>query len=138
VSFHWSEDLRTGLPEIDAQHQALISRFNEMIAACLHRTGKDEIGRVLAFLSGYVNRHFDDEERVMAACSYTGLQQHQEEHARFRQRLQVLADTYREQGATDQVVADTVWAAAEWFVEHIRQVDLAMASVVRQWQERNA
>lgn len=131
MSFKWSDDLITGMPEIDAQHRALIGQFNDLIAACAQKKGPEEVGRFVTFLTGYVHRHFDDEERIMADVSYTGLARHQEQHAKFRERLTKLKNNLGQQGATDEVAAEAVWVAAEWFVDHIRQVDMAMAGALR-------
>jgi hemerythrin len=131
MGFSWSDDLCTGIGEIDAQHKVLIRHFNELIDACAREKGHEEIGRFLTFLTGYVSRHFEDEERVMAANAYTGLERHREEHDKYRRKLTQLRDDLDRQGASDGVLSEAVWVAAEWFLDHIRQVDMAMAGALR-------
>ena len=130
MSFTWSDDLRTGIAEIDAQHQALIGQFNELLDACAKQQGEQEIGRFLTFLTGYVHQHFEDEERVMAEASYTGLERHRFEHDKYRSKLAQLREDLDAKGST-QVTADALWVTAEWFLDHIRQVDMAMAAALR-------
>jgi hemerythrin len=131
MSFVWGDDLRTGMPEIDAQHKALIGQFNELLDACSKKKGDQEISRFLTFLTGYVHRHFEDEERAMESVSYTGMERHRAEHEKYRRRLVGLKEDLAREGHADQVIADALWMAAEWFVDHIRQVDMAMAAALR-------
>jgi hemerythrin len=130
MSFKWSEDLSTGIHDIDAQHIALIGQFNDLIAACSQKKGHEEVGRFLTFLTGYVNRHFDDEERAMARNVYDGIEAHIKEHEQYRRQLARLKDDVK-RGTTDQVVSDAVWVAANWFLSHIKRTDQAMAAALR-------
>ena len=131
MSFKWSEDLSTGIHDIDAQHIALIGQFNDLMEACAQKKGKDEVGRFLTFLTGYVHRHFDDEERAMAKNVYDGIEAHIKEHDQYRKQLAKLKDDIITRGVTDQVVSDAVWVAADWFVAHIKRTDQAMAAAFR-------
>jgi len=131
MSFKWSEDLSTGIHDIDAQHIALIGQFNDLIEACSQKKGHEEVGRFLTFLTGYVNRHFDDEERAMARNVYDGIEAHIKEHEQYRRQLAGLKDDLIKRGMTDQVVSDAVWVAANWFLSHIKRTDQAMAAVLR-------
>jgi hemerythrin len=131
MSFQWSEDLSTGIIDIDAQHIALIGQFNDLIAACSQKKGHEEVGRFLTFLTGYVNRHFDDEERAMARNVYDGIEAHIKEHEQYRRQLARLKDDLIKRGMTDEVVSDAVWVAANWFLSHIKRTDQKMAAALR-------
>jgi len=131
MSFTWSEDLSTGIHDIDAQHIALIGQFNDLIEACSHKKGQEEVGRFLTFLTGYVNRHFDDEERAMARNVYDGIEAHIKEHEQYRMQLARLKDDLVKRGLTDEIVSESVWVAADWFITHIKRTDQAMAAALR-------
>ena len=132
MSFKWSEDLSTGIHDIDAQHIALIGQFNDLVEACSQKKGHEEVGRFLTFLTGYVNRHFDDEERAMARNVYDGIEAHIKEHEQYRRQLAKLKDDLIERETTDEVVSDAVWVAANWFLTHIKRTDQAMAAALRE------
>ena len=132
MSFKWSEDLSTGIHDIDAQHIALIGQFNDLIEACSQKKGHEEVGRFLTFLTGYVNRHFDDEERAMARNVYDGIEAHIKEHEQYRMQLARLKDDVITRGTTDQVVSEAVWVAAHWFLTHIKRTDQVMAAALRE------
>lgn len=131
MSFAWTEDLSTGIHDIDAQHIALIGQFNDLIEACSQKKGHEEVGSFLTFLTGYVNRHFDDKERAMARNVYDGIEAHIKEHEQYRMQLAGLKDELIKHGTTDQVVAEAVWVAANWFISHIKRTDQAMAAALR-------
>ncbi len=131
MTFMLTPDLLTGIAEIDAQHRALFGQFNELIAACREKRGSEEVGRFLTFLTGYVHRHFDDEEREMQRISYSGLERHRGEHEKYRKKLADLKDRVSGGTVSNEVTEDALWLAAEWFVDHIRQVDMAMAAALR-------
>jgi hemerythrin len=130
MSFAWTDQLSTGVQEIDTQHKALIEKFNELIAACNQKKGSDEIQEFLHFLTRYVIEHFSDEEHLMQQRRYPGFDVHQREHEGYRERLAKLRDEYIA-GMRDEIVSEAVWLAAEWFVGHIKRSDLAMAEYLR-------
>ena len=78
-----------------------------------------------------MNRHYDDEERAMARSIYDGIAAHIKEHAQYRRQLARLKDDVIKGGVTDQIISDTVWVAADWFISHIKRTDQAMAAALR-------
>ncbi len=62
----WDEaSMATGVNTIDSQHQTLIQRINELHAACLAGTAKEELLKMLVFLGDYAVSHFKHEEGIM-------------------------------------------------------------------------
>ena len=78
-----------------------------------------------------MSRHFDDEERAMARNVYDGIEAHIQEHEQYRMQLARLKDELIKRGLTDQVVSESVWVAADWFITHIKRTDQAMAAALR-------
>ena len=66
----WSNNLATGVPEIDNQHKEIINRVNSLSAACSEGKGKEEVLRVLLFLEEYIKEHFAAEERLQLRHAY--------------------------------------------------------------------
>lgn len=131
MGFQWTEDLSTGIDDIDIQHKELISQVNTLLAACNDRKGKEEIGKFLAYLGEYVAFHFAAEEREMTGSRYPGLAQHEQEHEAFKKRIAELNRSFLEQGANIPVVLMTVRSAGEWLVGHIMKADMEMAGFLR-------
>ena len=134
MGFAWTDQLSTGIEEIDAQHKALIEKFNDLLAACNQKKGNEEITEFLQFLTRYVIVHFSDEERLMHERAYPGLGSHRLEHQEYRERLAKLRDSYIA-GMRGEVVSESVWLAAEWFIGHIQRADLVMAGHVRKGKQ---
>lgn len=129
--FTWSDDLQTGLNEIDLQHKVLLGQFNDLLDACAEQRGREVAGRFLTFLVGYVNLHFAAEEKLMAEHQYTGLAHHAKEHEEYRAKLDRLRKERDAHGMSDELLREAVWLAADWFLTHIRQTDMAMAGAIR-------
>jgi hemerythrin len=130
MSIEWTEQLSTGIAEIDAQHKAVISKFNDLLAACRQQKGNEEIKEFLQFLTDYVIVHFSDEERLMRERGFPGFVGHQREHQEYRERLAKLRVDYVT-GVRDDVIAESAWLAGDWFIGHIKRADLVMAEHVR-------
>ena len=54
VAIEWTADLATGVDEIDNQHKELFQRINNLLEACNHGKGKEEVKKVISFLEDYV------------------------------------------------------------------------------------
>lgn len=122
----WSPAIETGLPGIDAQHKQLFD-----LAASFRGEGDQiRVMKALAALADYTNTHLRDEEAMLDAIAYEGLQAHRQEHERFRRMLRELLDEARKL-SLDQI-ADRIEALINgWFYQHILTVDAAYVAVVK-------
>jgi hemerythrin-like metal-binding protein len=69
-TFAWSPAFAIGVPEIDAQHEALFERAALFAAAVQARRPPDRLEELFDFLAAYALEHFDLEERTMAKLGY--------------------------------------------------------------------
>ena len=65
MAIEWSDNLSTGVAEIDNQHKELFRRINDLFDACNQGKGKSEVAGVMEFLESYVVEHFGKEENYM-------------------------------------------------------------------------
>lgn len=131
MGIQWSEDLSTGISDIDAQHQELFRRLGALEDACLQQEGADEIGQYLEFLKEYVGHHFAAEEREMNRHGYPGLQRHREEHERFTKEINAVNNEIRVTGARMILIQTMLWSSAEWLVSHVKGTDQEMAAYLK-------
>jgi hemerythrin len=131
MSIEWSEDLSTGIADIDEQHKELFLRFNALEDACRQQRGLDEIGRYMDYLMEYTAYHFAAEEREMSRYNYTGLQRHHQEHEQFKREINALYNEIRVTGARMTLVQTTRWASMEWLVAHVKNTDGEMAAYLK-------
>ncbi len=119
----WTEQMSVGLPELDADHRQLIDIINGLE----HPSGgeAESVGPALVALGRYAEFHFAREERVLAACGYEALPEHQDEHRGF-------ADKIRSYAAADggRSRADLAAYLNEWLRHHILIVDMAYRPIV--------
>ncbi|RMF46417.1 MAG: hemerythrin [Deltaproteobacteria bacterium] len=132
MSLEWNDSLAVGHEVIDAQHRELFRHFNQFLAACNQRRGKDELERLLDFLTEYVIEHFSAEENLMTRTAYPDREAHLVQHRQFRERLAELRQEMERSGPSLAVLIHTNKTLLHWLTQHIRHVDTAMA----RWLER--
>lgn len=128
MAVEWKIEYAVGYDYIDRQHQELFRRFNTLIEACRERRGREEIAKLLRFLDDYVDSHFADEERLMAAHAYPGEGEHLEQHETFRSELERLKAILEEEGTSVHLLVSTNEAVLQWLINHIRKTDTALGS----------
>jgi hemerythrin len=118
----WSESLTLGIPLIDEQHKQLFD-----VAASLRAEG-NQLGvmRALAVLNDHVTSHFSDEEALMNACRYPGLEAHCRLHAHFRDALTDLLKRARKM-TLDGVAKEVSELIDGCLSEHMMEADRAYA-----------
>ena len=120
----WDESsMATGVTSVDAQHRTLIERINDLHAACLAGTAKEELLEMLAFLGNYATSHFKHEEGVMEEhkCPVRG--KNKAAHAQFLGDYQSLVELVKRDGASTTVVIQLKEMLANWLKNHICNVD---------------
>lgn len=117
----WREDFRIGLPEVDAEHRALIAAINR-----LHRD--IAVGASLASISGAlgdihaaISAHFALEEKDMSALGYDEYPAHKRDHERLLDEILDILDEVSASGRYDPERLSS--RLATWFGEHFRTFD---------------
>lgn len=76
VQLIWRRSYECGHPLIDAEHQALFTEVNQLLAAALNaQAGADAAGQIDAFLH-HMAQHFEEEEALFSAIDYPGASGH--------------------------------------------------------------
>jgi hemerythrin len=133
MSFQWTDDLSTGVADVDSQHQEIISRINALMEACArHPSDRAAIGAYLDFMQEFIAYHFAAEEREMTGHAYPGLASHEARHEELKREINTLCRDFREHGANVPVVLMTMRTAGEWFIDHIQKTDKAMAAYLKE------
>lgn len=120
----WSERFRIGVDDIDTQHRTLFDLINQLAQAALDPVKLPHLDVVFRQLEEYTLKHFRDEEMLMAAAAYPGLEAHRASHVRF---AKVVADAKARHTAGESPGLDTLLFFNAWLVEHIQREDQAAA-----------
>ena len=122
----WSSKIEVGLPAIDAQHRQLFE-----LAATFAGNGEHiRVLKSLAMLTEYVKVHLREEEEMMAACHYPGLEAHKRLHAEFRRMLIELLENAK-QMTLDEIAEQVQFLINGWFYNHILIADFAYLPSVK-------
>ncbi|MEJ7556296.1 MAG: bacteriohemerythrin [Aquificaceae bacterium] len=116
-----TEDLKTGVEEMDKDHQMLVDYLNEVYA--LLREGKKEqaIRIFKEELLHYVNWHLTREEKFMEAIGYPELEAHKKTHEMFRKVIYDLSS--RLENGDAEAFREALAIAWGWLMTHIGKTD---------------
>jgi hemerythrin-like metal-binding protein len=123
----WKDEYSVGNKLLDAQHRRLIELVNRL-------DGDEPLDRVLEELARYADTHFRDEERLLEAVDYPGLDQQRIQHTAFRAWLDRNLDTYRSDGEASVTNRDLHVYLSVWIANHLMVYDAAF----KPWLEKQA
>ena len=123
----WNESaMSTGVDSVDSQHQELIKRINDLHAACLAGTAREELLKSLHFLGNYAQTHFAHEEGIMQQHQCPARGRNKAAHVQFLQDYQKLLETVRREGATTSAVLQLREMLGNWLTNHICSIDTGL------------
>ncbi len=133
MAIEWTEDLATGVKEIDDQHKELFKRINRLLDACKRGEGREEIDKVILFLGNYVTDHFGTEERLMNRYGYPEAESHKTLHENFLKRFSELKDELYTKGERLIAVIETNQLLGDWWISHIGKVDRVLGDFLKKY-----
>lgn len=129
MALSWSEELSVGNALIDAEHQNLIVKVNELMLAI---NTKEHTAFQVAFerLEYYVHMHFANEEKIALAINFP-FSQNNMEHKYFLNALSRIKETVasmssRSGGWAEDAEEHYSVFLHDWFANHIAKEDMLM------------
>ena len=126
----WDPSLETGIEVVDEQHRQYFVLLNNYLAkASESPVDGDEffdLVEKLDFLRQYAREHFATEESLMQEAGFPGFEAHRWEHRYFEHHVGELFERLKADGFSLELAHDVNYYIIEWFVEHIRQVDMEL------------
>jgi len=123
LKVEWTEDLTTGIEEIDAQHKILLSRINTLIKSIMVGNGTEDVLNLLRFLENYVEEHFSTEEGIMHELNYENTEHHIKYHERFRNNFKSILENVSKNGITEETFVLIEKDIISWLLNHILEHD---------------
>lgn len=118
-----TEDLLTGVPEMDEQHRVLVQLLNETYEMLRQRRRQEARERLVSGVVSYVDYHFRSEEAFQEAVGFPELDAHRKIHESFRkQALEWVAEARSGDEKALQELVAIIWA---WLFRHIAVRDKA-------------
>jgi hemerythrin len=132
MPLEWTESLASGSGEIDGQHKELFVRVNALLTAFQKgNPPREEVSKIVQFLTDYVVFHFGTEEKHMDRFSYSSAQQHKAQHQQFVKSFMKLKERLLMEGINPQLTEDTRQLVVDWLVNHIRYSDRALGMFLK-------
>ena len=133
VSLRWNADWETGHRNIDRQHRQLFFQYELLKAAVRDSASTTRIPGLLTFLASYLDEHFKEEEREMAATDYPGANAHRLMHCLMRREVAGVRDDI--ENDPSRLTVELLDSLLERFVGHIGVEDY---SLVRHLENRRS
>lgn len=119
--FEWREEFKTNVKSLDEAHKSLFMKANQLYETIdsgqLNKVKED----TLNFLIQYTGNHFVDEEQLMAAHAFPGLEVHRKKHEDFKEELLQYKKLLDSGDSIDNV--DFIKFLKDWIVDHILTED---------------
>lgn len=126
----WTDDMATGLCEIDCQHKALIKIANGLHEVLSKNKGKEVVSQAASFLLDFVSENFQNEERIMQSCDYPSYQSHKTLHDEFVENLKGLIGKFNNTGDTAFLINSVQHSIVKWLLDHFASEDKKLAEYV--------
>ena len=124
--FELTEDLQTGIDEIDNQHRKLLSWANFVAIDDADATDQ-KVTEALGNLQDYVVYHFQTEEEAMAKYDYDKVDKHKKQHQRLMNEVADLFSRARGKETDKGTLAELQYMFTDWVQLHILEWDQPFA-----------
>jgi hemerythrin len=111
-----------GVAEMDDTHEAFVRLMNEAI-----QTSDEDFPYLLEALVGHTRRHFDNESRLMRACGFPAIGEHEGEHRRVLGELLHMQNAVAE-GRPRFARVYVSQGLPYWFRDHLATMDALLAA----------
>lgn len=129
----WTDDLSTGVSQIDDDHKMLFQLFHEAYLLSLKNVDTASLHHLVAELVDYTQRHFKREEAVMSASSYPFCENH---FAIHKQLLKQVKQHFSLIESREVSAVDFVIFLRSWVIEHIKGSDKRMGNYTAGYEDK--
>lgn len=132
MALAWSDNLASGSSDIDTQHKELFIRVNSLLLAVdKGTTAREEIAKIVQYLTDYVVFHFGNEEKYMMKFNYSSATAHKAQHEQFVKTFLKLKDRLMMEGINTPLAQEIKDLCVDWLVNHIKYSDRALGMYLK-------
>jgi hemerythrin-like metal-binding protein len=125
-----TDDLKTGIDDIDDQHRELFKWANEIFSDEVMSDDK-KLHEALDNLEDYVNYHFRAEEYAMGKYDYDRLEKHRAQHLRLMKEVTDLFNRSKREGTSSGLKVEMQYMFEDWYRLHIKEWDKPFAAFMK-------
>ncbi|KAA3663076.1 MAG: hemerythrin [Calditrichaeota bacterium] len=127
----WNTMYETGVQEVDNQHKKLFEMVNAFDQSIRDKTAEKKIDETLNFLGGYVQTHFQHEEKCMAEMKCPVSEKNAASHNAFLKTYTEFVQRFKTEGYSDALAKELHKTAEAWLVKHICGIDVHLKFCVK-------
>ena len=128
----WKKEYETGVQLIDEEHKQLVDSINKFIDSVNRGATKEDMEKILNFLSDYVVKHFSDEEIIQQKYNYPEYSTHKVVHKKFIEKTQNLVEQFKREGLSQEYVETFYREIGQWLINHILGMDTKIGKWIRE------
>jgi len=126
-----TEELQTGIADIDEQHIEIASFLNRLNDIQDHKLFEDGNSNLMDVIDDYVRQHFSLEEHYMILHKYPLMQSHVKEHRNFSSDFSIMKKQFYMSSFDGYSRKQIKNHLSRWIVEHIRTEDRMLADYLK-------
>jgi hemerythrin len=123
IRFKWTQDMSVNNDVIDAQHQELFAKINELLAAIINEHAEDLVEDMVHFFKQYMEEHLRYEENFLADIGYPETAEHASKHNAFVEKYKDLKNRLDSSDDKSKMVLEIENFMGSWLMNHIQVED---------------
>lgn len=124
----WDESLNVGIDAIDEQHRYLVDLINDLYEVVSQKRGAREVARLIKATDAYAKVHFRSEEMMMRLHEYKGIEQQEQQHRAFEDKIGEFYEELHDNPLVAQF--DVLSYLRDWLIHHIRVEDAKLRTLI--------
>jgi hemerythrin-like metal-binding protein len=126
---NWKPELHAvGVAEMDATHEDFVQEL-----AALTKASDEDFPHLFHALGLHTRAHFENEGRLMRACRFPAIGEHESDHQRILGELAVIGRSVAK-GRLGLARAYVAVGLPDWFNKHLATMDSALAAKLKATQ----
>jgi len=121
MGIQWSEGMMIGHPVLDAEHNAIIQKINDLEALIACCSARSYLAHQYADIVECLSEHFIREEHIMSAAKYPDVETHTSEHGKLFTKLSDM--TLRIENNDPDIESVILEFIHKWFYGHVMARD---------------
>ena len=133
----WKEEYKVGIELIDSQHKELFEKLEGFIIIARDKeiSWEDRLEKVqesLDFLKGYVEFHFDEEEKLQEEIGYPDIEEHKIAHKDFKAGINSYVKMFEEGEFTEEKIQEFSAKLMTWLIMHVGYMDQRIGKYMKE------
>lgn len=129
MSIIWNDELKTGIPVIDEQHQFIVESLSSVE---ISRLTDEEIIQLLDNLKAYLSIHFDVEEDYMIDADYPKYELHKSNHDKVLEDYKTILNQKDCNHNQKEVALKLINYMENWFIDHYANEDVKLVAFLKE------